>query len=93
MICSMDTVISVRLDKRVKAAAQEVAESAGLKLGTLISAYLRQVALTRRIVLYAPEPMTPKLESLIAQVESELQTGKVSRKFSDADSFLKDLKK
>lgn len=42
----MKTVISVRIDKQVKASAQEVAESAGLKISTLINAYLRQVAAT-----------------------------------------------
>lgn len=89
----MNTVISVRIDKELKDSAQEVAESVGLKLGTLINAYLRQVVATRRIELFAPEQMTPKLESLIAEVESELQLGKVSKKFETADAFLSDLKK
>ncbi len=88
----MNTVISVRIDKKLKASAQEVAESAGLKLGTLITAYLRQVTATRRIELYAPEQMTPKLEGLIAEVEAELQVGKVSKKFNNAEDFLADLK-
>lgn len=89
----MNTVISVRIDKKLKSSAQEVAESAGLKLGTLINAYLRQVVATRRIELFAPEQMTPKLESLIFEVESELQSGKVSKKFDNVDEFLNDLKK
>ena len=88
----MNTVISVRIDKKLKASAQEVAESAGLKLGTLITAYLRQVTATRRIELYAPEQMTPKLEGFIAEVEVELQSGKVSKKFNRAEDFLADLK-
>jgi addiction module RelB/DinJ family antitoxin len=87
------TVISVKLDKDVKASAQEVAQSAGLTLSTLVNAYLRQVAATRRIELYAPEPMTPKLEQLIAEVESELHAGKASKKFDDVEEFLADLKK
>ena len=92
IFCSMNTVISVRIDKKLKNLAQEVAESAGLKLGTLISAYLRQVVYTRRIELYAPEQMTPKLESLIADVEAELQSGKISKKFDNVNDFLTDLK-
>jgi len=43
--------------------------------------------------LYAPEPMTPKLEGLIAEVESELQSDKVSQKFTNVNDFLTDLKK
>ncbi len=87
ILCSMNTVISVRIDNDLKNSAQEVAESAGLKLSTLINAYLRQVVATRRIELFAPEKMTPKLEAFIAQVE----TGKVSKKFTSADGFLNDL--
>ncbi len=89
----MNTVISVKIDKDVKASAQEVAKSAGLTLSTLVNAYLRQVAATRRIELYAPEQMTPNLEKLIAEVEAELKGGKVSREFDSVEEFLADLKK
>lgn len=88
-----NTVISVKVDKDVKASAQEVAKSAGLTLSSLVNAYLRQVSATRRIELYAPEPMTPKLEELIAEVEAELQEGKASKEFASVDEFLADLKK
>ena len=89
----MNTVISVKVDKDVKESAQEVAKSAGLTLSTLVNAYLRQVAATRRIELYAPEQMTPHLEALIAEVEAELHGGNVSEKFETAEDFLADLKK
>ena len=85
--------MSVKIDQDVKSSAQEVAKSAGLTLSSLVNAYLHQVAATRRIEFYAPEQMTPKLEKLIAQVESELKTGKISRKFENADDFLADLRK
>lgn len=88
-----NTVISVRVDEEVKKSAQEVANSAGLTLGTLVNAYLRQVSATRRIELYAPEPMTPNLEKLISEVEQELKSGETSKKFNNADDFLVDLKK
>jgi addiction module RelB/DinJ family antitoxin len=89
----MNTVISVKLDKDVKDSAQEVAKSAGLTLSTLVNAYLRQVAATRRIELYAPEPMTPQLTNLIAEVEAELKSGEASKKFNNVADFLTDLKK
>ena len=88
-----NTVISVRVDEEVKKSAQEVANSAGLTLGTLVNAYLRQVSATRRIELYAPEPMTPNLEKLISEVEQELKSGETSKKFNNADDFLVYLKK
>jgi len=93
ILCSMSTVISVRTDKKVKDEAAQVAKSAGISLSTLINSYLRQVVATRRIELYAPEPMSPKLEGLIAEVEAELASGKVSKKFSDPEEFLADLKR
>ncbi len=89
----MKTVISVKIDKEVKVSAQEVAKSAGLTLSTLVNAYLRQVAATRRIEIYSPEQMTPKLEKLIAEVEAELKSGKVSKEFDTVEEFLLDLKK
>ena len=88
----MNTVISVKIDKDVKASAQKVANSVGLTLSTLVNAYLRQVVATRRIELYAPEPMTPKLEKLIEEVERELKSGKASKKFDNVEEFLADLK-
>jgi hypothetical protein len=36
--------------------------------------------------------MTPKLEKLIEEVESELKSGKTSKKFDSVEGFLADLK-
>jgi len=88
----MKTVMSIKVDKDVKAQAQAVAASAGLTLSSLVNSYLRQVSATRRIEIYAPEPMTPALESLISEVEEEINTGKVSKSFNNPEDFLKDLK-
>ena len=91
ILCSMNTVISVKVDKEVKKSAQEVAKSAGLSLSAIINAYLRQVVATRRIEIYAPEEMSPQLEGLIKEVEAELATGQASKKFTTASEFLHDL--
>lgn len=89
ILCSMTTVISVRLDKDLKEAAQEVAKSVGLPLSTLISAYLHQVVATRQITLRAPEQMTPHLEKLIEEAEKEESIGP----FSTVEEALAALKK
>jgi len=89
----MHTVMSVKLDKEVKESAQEVARSAGLTLSALVNAYLRQVVATRRIEIYAPEPMTPKLEKMISRIEKDITAGRVSKRFTNARDFLADLKK
>ena len=89
----MNTVISVKIDKDLKEAAQEVAKSIGIPLSTLINTYLRQVVATRRVELYAPEQMTSKLEGLIAEVESEIERGEVSKSYDNATDFIKALKR
>lgn len=88
----MSTVISVRVGRQIKTDAQAVAESLGFSLSSLINAYLRQLIATRRVDFFAPEPMTPKLEKLIGQAESDIHAEKLSRAFDNADDFLSDLK-
>ncbi len=89
----MNTVISVKVDKATKEAAQEVAKSAGLNLSSLVNSYLKQVVATRRIELYAPEPMSPALEKMIASVEAEITAGKISKGYRRPEEFLSALKK
>ena len=89
----MNMVISVKIDRDVKESAHKVARSAGLTLSALVNAYLRQVAATRRIELYAPEEMSPKLEKLVGEVEAELAAGKTSRKFDTPEALVRDLKR
>ena len=94
ILCSMNTtVISVRVDRDVKESAQSVAKSVGLNLNTLVNSYLRHISATRRIELFAPEPTTPKLEQLIAEVEAELAAGKASKPFDNVADFIVDLEK
>ena len=90
----MNTVIRVKVNKETKEAAQEVAKSMGLNLSSLINSYLIQVVATRRVELFAPEKMTPKLEKMIGKIEKDIQAGVgLSPAFSNAEDFLKDLKK
>ena len=88
----MQTVISVKVDDDVKESARAVAKSAGLTLSALINSYLRQISITRRIEIFAPETMTPDMEKLIAGIEQEIASGALSPEFSDVEEFLSDLK-
>lgn len=89
----MNTVISVKVDKEIKAQAQEIAKSVGIPLSTLINAYLRQLVTTRKVELYAPEPMTPEMERLIAKAEKDIAAGKISGPYKTADEFVRSLNK
>lgn len=87
----MNTVISVKVDKDVKEQASKLAKSAGLTLSALVNSYLRQVTATRRIDIYVPEEMTPKMEAIIAEVEKEIAAGQVSKTFDNVEDFISDL--
>lgn len=89
----MKTVISIKVDQDIKDQAKAVTASAGISLSTAINAYLHQLVATRRIEFYAPEPMTPKMEKLIQEVEAEREAGLVSEGFTNVDDFLADLQK
>jgi addiction module RelB/DinJ family antitoxin len=86
------TVISVKVEKKIKEQAMEVAKSTGISLSSLINAYLRQIVVTRRIEIYAPEPMTPTVEKIIAAAEQEIAAGDVVG-FDSVEEFIADLKK
>ena len=88
----MNTVISVKIDKATKAAAQEVAKSMGLTLSTLVNSYLLQVIATRRVELYAPERMTSELERIIGEVEADIATNGLSPAFDTVEEFMSNLK-
>ncbi|OGG89266.1 hypothetical protein A2592_00170 [Candidatus Kaiserbacteria bacterium RIFOXYD1_FULL_42_15] len=84
------TVISVKIDKDTKEAAQEVAKGMGLNLSTLVNSYLKQVVYTRRVELFAPEVMSPKLEKAIL---ASVKSGVSSRAFATVDDLMEDLNK
>lgn len=84
----MKTVISIKIDEDVKVAAQAIAKSTGLTLSGLVNAYLRQVCVTRRIELFAPEEMTGQLESQVVTFEKELQEGEISKTYTTVESVI-----
>ncbi|MCE7936330.1 hypothetical protein DYH10_00845 [Candidatus Saccharibacteria bacterium CPR2] len=88
----MSKVITIKTDDETKRAAQQLARDAGITLSSLVNSYLKQIVATRRIEIYAPEQMTPKLESLIEQVERDRENGEISKPFDNVDDFLKELK-
>lgn len=82
------TVISVRTDSEIKRKAQAVARELGIPLGTLINAYLREVASTGSVRFAVAEPMTPRLERLLSEAEAEVAAGEVSPWFDTADEAI-----
>ena len=78
------TSILIKMDKKVKIAAQEAAKEVGIPLATILTAYLRQFARERRVE-FGPEKMSKKLEREFAAIERDFKTGKnISPAFSSA---------
>lgn len=84
------TMISVKLDKKLKDAAQKMASDLGLPLGTLINAYLRQFVRQKEVTLSLVETPSTSLRKAIVDADVEYRSGKV-KKFNSAESFLEDL--
>ncbi|PIR85933.1 hypothetical protein COU14_01740 [Candidatus Kaiserbacteria bacterium CG10_big_fil_rev_8_21_14_0_10_44_10] len=87
------TVLSVKLDKKLKNEAQEVAKSMGFPLSTLVSAYLRQLRDTRRVEFSAPTKVTPKLRVAILNARKEIERGDIEGPFESAIDFTASLNK
>ena len=87
----MKTVISVKTDKETKRRAKAVADEIGIPLGTLLNAYIKQIAATGVVHFSVTEPMTPKMERLIAEAEKEIASGKTSGPFTTTEDLFEHL--
>lgn len=71
----MNTTMTFKIDKEVKAKAQDTAKQMGIPLSTLINAYLRDMAATGRVEFTASEQMTPQMERIIEGFQEEIKRG------------------
>lgn len=70
------TLITVKTDKTLKKAAQEVAEEIGISLGTLINSFLKQFVRTKEVNFSISYRPTPYLMRVITEAEKEYAEGK-----------------
>jgi addiction module RelB/DinJ family antitoxin len=71
------TLITVKTDKTLKKAAQEVAEEIGISLGTLINIFLKQFVRTKEINFSVSYKPTPYLMKVIEEGMKEYSEGKL----------------
>jgi len=62
------TVLSIKTDKKVKEEAQKAARELGLPLGTIINAYLRELAREKRVVFSVPPEPNQKTKELLRKM-------------------------
>ncbi len=84
-------VVNFKTDDATKAKAQAVAKQIGIPLSNLLNAYLYELASTGSVHFTASEPMTEKMEQLIATAEKEIAAGKVSEPFETLEEMFEHL--
>jgi len=87
----MKTVISVKTDVATKKRAQAVAEEIGIPLGTLLNAYIKQIAATGIVNFSVSEPVTPKMAKIITQADKQITSGDISGPFSTTEGLFEHL--
>lgn len=80
-------VVNFKTDDATKAKAQSVAKQLGIPLSNLLNAYLYELAYTGSVHFTASEPMTEKMEQVIANAEKEIAAGEVSGPFETLEEM------
>jgi len=84
-------IVNFKTDDATKAKAQAVAKQIGIPLSNLLNAYLYELASTGSVHFTASEPMTEKMELLIAEAEKEIAAGEVSGPFKTLEEMFEHL--
>jgi addiction module RelB/DinJ family antitoxin len=91
---SNSTTLSFKIDKTIKAKAQDTAAVMGVPLTTVITIFLKDFATTGRLEVTAADDMTVQMERIIETFRSEVKSGQLSPKFTDikkAEKYLMSL--
>ena len=83
------TLLTVKVDKQLKAKAQKTAEGIGLPLGTVVNGFLRQFVVDKSMLFSFPEIPNARLRKIIAESERDLAAGKnMSPVFTNAEDAI-----
>lgn len=78
MALNQKTLLTVKTDKKLKKAAQKIADEIGIPLGTLVNSFLKQFVSTKEITFSAArEYPSASLKRSIAIAEREYAEGKL----------------
>lgn len=78
------TAIYIKTEPEVKARAKEIARALGMSLNSLVNAYLRKLAKTKRITSIIEEDPNEYLINLMKKAEEDLKKGRASPAFDNA---------
>ncbi len=84
------TLLTIKIDKKLKKRAEETAAAFGLPLGTMVNSLLRETVETGRLELnIAPYP-SARLRKAISEAEREYVQGKL-KVYTSAKELVKEL--
>ena len=79
--------VNFKTDALTKQKAQDVAGKLGIPLSNLLNAYLYELAETGSVHFAVAEPMTEKMEALIAEAENDIKAGNLSGPFETLEEM------
>ena len=85
------TVLNIKTDKKVKEAAHKAAKELGLPLGTIINAYLRELAREKRVLFSVPPTPNRRLQTLLKQLRSGIKKRRKSAQSFTYEEAIKHL--
>jgi addiction module RelB/DinJ family antitoxin len=88
----MQTMLSIKIDKKLKEEAQEVAHILGVSLNAVINQNIKEFV-SERQVTFADHPLlNKKTEKLLARLSKDAREGKnMAGPFSSMDEMIKSL--
>lgn len=87
----MKTILNIKTDKAVKLGAKRAAEELGMPLGTIINAFLRQLARDKEVSFSVPYKPTAFLTRILGEAEREWKAGKTAGPFATVADLRKSL--
>jgi len=79
--------VNFKTDELTKKRAQDISGQLGIPLSSLLNAYLHELVASKSVRFSIAEPMTKKMELVIAQAEKEIAAGEVSGPFASTDEL------
>jgi len=84
------SVLSVKIDPKVKHAAQKVADKLGFSLSAIVNASLKNLARNKTVSYSLLEP-SPMLKKAILEAHKDRTLGKSIGSFNNVSDFMKSL--
>ena len=90
MATNTKTLLTVKIDKKLKKRAEETAAAFGLPLGTMVNSLLRETVETGRLELNTAPYPSANLRKAIIEAEREYAQGKL-KVYTPVEELIKEL--